>query len=168
MTRVIELFRTGLFALLTAGLLLAGQSNPAIGAWKLNLADSKYGSVTPPKSATRTVEAHGEGVSVTYEFIEADGSTIKYSYEGNFDGKDAPISGSGTSGWREDIVSGADTIALRAFSSNASGAVLRKSGNVVSTTRTVVSKDAKVTTITTNAADAKGQPTKTVSVWDKQ
>jgi hypothetical protein len=45
---------------------------------------------------------------------------------------------------------------------------LKKSGNVVMTTRALVSKDGKVTTVTASGADAKGQPTKNVSVWEKQ
>ena len=45
---------------------------------------------------------------------------------------------------------------------------LKKSGGVVMTTRTVVSKKGAVTIITANGADAKGQPTKDVLVWDKQ
>ena len=33
--------------------------NPLVGAWKLNLAKSKYNSGAAPKSLTRTVEAQG-------------------------------------------------------------------------------------------------------------
>jgi hypothetical protein len=168
MERLTKLFRGGLVALVLASLLLASQGNPAIGTWKLNLGASDYGSAPPPKSGTMTVETQGDGVVVNYEFAEPEGGTIKYSYQGNSDGKNYPISGSGDSSWRQTMVSGADTIGLRRFGSNASGAVLKKSGNAVQTTRTVVSKNGKVTTITINAVDAKGQPTKTVSVWDKQ
>jgi len=167
MRRLVELFQIGLFVA-AAGLLLASsQRNSVVGTWKLNVEQSKYSSGAPPKSATRTVEEHENGIAVSYEYVESDGSTVKYGYAASFDGKDYPISGSGTN-WREAMVGGAETISLRPSGSNAYAAVLKRTSNVVMTARVVVSKDGKVTTVTSNGADAKGQPTKTVSVWDKQ
>jgi hypothetical protein len=163
-----ELFQAGFCLIAVAGLLLAEQGNSTVGTWKLNVAESQYGSGSAPKSATRTVEAHPDGMGVSYEFVESDGSVIKYAYTANFDGKDAPITGSGASNWREDVVAGAETIALRRSGSNIYAGAMKKSGSVVMTTRTVVSRDGKVTTETANGVDAKGQPTKNVSVWDKQ
>jgi hypothetical protein len=166
--RLVELFRVGLFVLAVAGLVLASQKNSAVvGTWKLNVAESNYSSGSAPKSGIRTVEEHENGLAVSYEYVEADGSTIKYGYAATFDGKDYPISGSGTN-WREEMLGGAETIALRPSGANVYAGMLKKSGNVVMTTRTVVSKDGKVTTVTANGADAKGQPTKRVSVWEKQ
>ena len=167
MKRLVELFQTGSFVFAVTGLLLAAQTNSVVGTWKLNVGDSKFSSATSPKSATRTVEAHSNGLSVNYEFVEPDGSIMKYGYTANFDAKDYPISGSGTN-WRDDMIGGAETISLRPSGSNIYAGALKKSGNVVMTTRTVVSKDGKVTTITRNGVDAKGQPTKDVSIWDKQ
>jgi hypothetical protein len=168
MKRLVELFPVGLSVMVVVGLLWGTQGSSAVGTWKLDLAESKYGSVSPPKSGTRTVEARPDGVSVSYEFVESDGSVIKYSYDANFDQKDCPITGSGGPNWREDMLGGAETIALRSFGPNVYAAALKKSGNVVMTTRTVISKGGKVTTVITNGADAKGQPTKNVLVWDKQ
>jgi hypothetical protein len=168
MKRLVELFQFGLFVVAVGGPLLAGESNPAAGTWKLNVAESKYSSGSLPKSATRTVEARADGLSVSYEFVQADGSMVKYAFAASFDEKDCPISGSGSASWREDLVGGADTIALRRVGSNVYAAALKKSGNVVMTTRTVVSKGGKITTVTTNGGDAKGQPTKNVNVWEKE
>jgi hypothetical protein len=169
MKRLVELSQIGLFFVVAAGLLLARVDNSVVGTWKLNVADSKYSSGSAPKSATRTVEEHENGLTVSYEYVEADGSIIKYGYTASFDdGKDYSITGSGASNWREDMLSGAETIALRRSGSNVYAGALKKSANVVMTTRTVVSKDGKVTTVTANGVDAKGQPTKRVSVWDKQ
>src|ERR1700733_8063498 len=119
MERLTKLFRAELVPLVLASLLSASQGNPAIGTWKLNLGASDYGSVTPPKSGTMTVETQGGGMVMKFEFVEPEGGTSKFSYQGNFDGKDYPISGSGDSSWRETMVSGADTIALRRLGSNA-------------------------------------------------
>src|SRR5271167_3637976 len=131
MKRLAKLFYAELFVMVVSGLLLAGQGDPAIGTWKLNVAGSKFGSASTPKSATMTVEAQGEGLSVSYEFVESDGSAIKYGYACSFDEKDCQISGSGKSNWREDSISGAETIALRSFSSSAFAGSLKKSGNIV-------------------------------------
>lgn len=166
--RLVDLSQIGLFVVAATGLVLAStQGNSAVGTWKLNVADSSYSAGSAPKSATRTVEEQANGMSVSCEFVESDGSIVKYSYAATFDGKDYPISGSGTN-WREAKVGGADTITLRPAGSNAYAGALKKGGMIVMTARIVVSKDGKVTTVTSNGADAKGQPTKTVSVWEKQ
>ncbi len=169
MKPLVELSHVGIFVIAITGVLFATDlSTSAVGTWKLNVAESKYGSGSVPKSGTRTFEERPDGVSVSYEYVEPDGSTIKYGFTASFDGKDYPITGSGTSSWREDMVGGAETIALRRAGSSIYAGALKKSGNVVMTTRTVVSKDGKVTTLTASGVDAKGQPTKNVIVWEKQ
>ena len=153
----------------TVGLLIgSSDGNPAIGTWKLNVAQSKSSTGSLPKSATRTVEPQGNGISISYEFVEPDGSIDKYSYVASFDDHDAPISGTGASNWRQNRIDGAESIAVRREASNVFAEALKKSGGVVMTTRTVVSKKGAVTIITANGADAQGQPTKDVLVWDKQ
>jgi hypothetical protein len=147
-------------AVLLTGSLLA-QSNPQIGTWKLNLAKSKYGTSQPPKSQTRTVEAQGDGVKITFEGVAADGSRISYSFTTNYDGKDAPNSGMGQP-------NGADTNATKRVDANTTTSTWKKAGKVVATTRTVVSKDGKTTTITSKGVDANGKPRNAVSVYDKQ
>jgi len=167
MKRLVELFQI-LLLIAAASVLLARQDvNPAVGTWKLNVAESKFDSTAAPKSATRTVEEHGDGMTVSYDLVTADGGTVKWGFTAGFDDKDSPITGSGT-GWRENWVGGADTIALRRLNSSTIAAALKKGGSVVMTSRVVVSKSGKVTTLTMNGADAKGQPTKNVLVWDKQ
>jgi hypothetical protein len=143
------------------------QDNPIIGTWKMNVEKSKYSTGSPPKSATLTVEAQGKAEKTTYTEIGPDGSETTYTYTANYDRKDDPISGSGRTTWRDDLLGGAETIAL-ARDSNLYSIVLKKSGNVVMTNRAVVSKSGKVLTITANGADVKGQPTKFVTVWEKQ
>ena len=51
---------------------------------------------------------------------------------------------------------------------NTSISAAKKEGKVVQTTRTVVSKDGKVTTITVKGTNPQGQPTSATLVWDKQ
>jgi len=143
-----------------SGLLLA-QSNPAIGTWKLNLAKSKYGTAPLPKSLTRTVEAQGDGAKTSFDGVATDGSQMAYSFTTNYDGKDSPVSGVGQP-------NGADTISVKRINANTTLATLKKAGKVVSTTRTVVSKDGKTTTLNSKGVDANGKPRNVVSVYDKQ
>lgn len=149
------------FAMTVASGLLMAQSNPQVGTWKLNLAKSKYGTSQPPKSQTRTVETQGDGVKITFEGVAADGSRISYSFTTNYDGKDAPNSGMGQP-------NGADTNATKRVDANTTTSTWKKAGKVVATTRTVISKDGKTTTITSKGVDANGKPRNVVSVYDKQ
>jgi hypothetical protein len=153
-----------LFGALFSSQLLAEKNSPA-GTWKLNVAKSKFTPGPGPKSATLTIEVQGDSVKTSYEEIEPDDSRIAYEYTATFDdGKDYPITGSG----RPDVLSGAETVSLRRSGSNSFGAQFKKSGQVVMTNKTVVSKDGKALAITANGADAKGQPTTLATVWDKQ
>ena len=140
---------------------LLAQSNPFVGTWKLNLAKSKYNTSQRPKNQTRSVEAQGDGTKISFEGVAADGSRMAYSYMTNYDGKDSAIAGSGQP-------NGADTIGIKRDDASTTTATLKKAGKVVGTTRTVVSKDGKTTTITSKGADANGKPRNVVSVYDKQ
>lgn len=137
---------------------LVGQSNPASGTWKLNLAKSKYTSAVPaPKSLTRIVEARGDGLKITYEAVNADESRTTYGYTANFDGKEYPISG----------MNAADTIVLRRINADAYEGTLKKAGEVVMTVTSTVSRDGTVTVLTYQTG-AKNRPTPDRSVFDKQ
>lgn len=137
------------------------QQNPFVGTWKLNLARSKYGTVQPPKSQTRTVVVQGKGAKFTFEGVAADGSKISYSYTTMYDGNDSPVGGVGQA-------NGADTIAIKRVDSNNVTATLKKAGKVVATTKTSVSQDGKTTTIESQGVGADGKPRNTTSVYDKQ
>ena len=155
-------------SLALAPVLLAQKGSSIAGTWKLDVEKSKYSTGSLPKSATRTVDAQGDGEKTTGEEVEADGTQVSYGYTVTYGEKDYPITGSGRPSWREDLFSGADTIAIRRSGSNDYGAALRKSGQVVMTMRLVVSKNGKTLTITANGADTKGQATSFVTVWDKE
>jgi hypothetical protein len=159
MKRILVIVIVVALAVVVAGVLLA-QSNSAIGTWKLNTAKSKYSPGPAQQSQTRTYEAQGNGVKVSTEGTAADGSRTAFSYTANYDGKDNPISGTGPNG--------ADTIALARINSNTVEATLKRAGKVLLTSRSVVSKDGKVMTITGKGTNANGQPVSNVTVYDKQ
>jgi hypothetical protein len=133
------------------------QANPLVGTWKLNVAKSKYTGSPMPKEMTRTVEAAGDSVKYTYAGTAADGSSVSYSFTVKYDGKDYPMNGTAPGG--------VDMIAVKRISSNSYEATQKKAGKVVANTKVEVSKDGKVTTITSKSA---GDSTGYVAVYDKQ
>lgn len=115
-------------AVLVSGVLLA-QSDPFIGRWKMNTAESKYSPGPAQQIMTWKYEVQGNGVKGTAEGTGADGSRFAYSVTANYDGKDYPVSGTGPSG--------ADTVALKRVNQNTIDATWKKAGKVVQTARNV-------------------------------
>jgi hypothetical protein len=155
-----------LLAIVSAGLVvvLGGAvfaQNQRTGTWKLNLSTSKYNPGPLPKSQTRRDEASNDGLKSTFDGVAADGSRIAYSYTVKYDGKDYPLTGTGTP-------NGADSIAIKRIDDYTFEATQKKAGKVVQTTSNVISKDGKTMTVTSKGTNQAGQPTNNVSVYDKQ
>jgi hypothetical protein len=140
-----------------ASMQVIAQSNTLLGTWKLNVAKSKYTGSPAPKEMTRTVAADGDSVKYTYAGTAADGSPISYGFTVKFDGKDYPTTGNAPGG--------VDMIAIKRVNANTYEATQKKAGKVVSTGKVDVSKDGKVTTITSKSAVDSSQY---VAVYDKQ
>lgn len=145
---------------LVASSVLLAQENPFIGTWKLNLAKSKFSGMQAPKSETRTVTAQGNGETVTYEGIAANGSPISYSFTSNLDGKNSAISGTQPLG--------SDTVAAKRVDANTVRSISKKAGKTIYITKTVVSKDGKVSTQMTIGENGDGVAISITTVWDKQ
>ena len=141
--------------------LMLGQDNPQMGTWKLNVEKSKYTGMPAPKSLTRTVEAEGDNVKYSFEGTGPDGSSLAYGFTVKYDGKDAPITGSGAP-------LGADHIAIKRVDSHTFSATLKKGDKVVATSRSVVSHDGKMTTLTSKGTDANGKAVSSTQIYDKQ
>ncbi|HTR47082.1 MAG TPA: hypothetical protein VMM16_06850 [Verrucomicrobiae bacterium] len=161
MKRILAIVAVVVVSLAVSSLMLAQDTDPRVGTWKLNLSKSNFAGMPAPKSETRTIEAQGNGYKVTYDGVAADGSPIAFTFTTNFDGKPVPFSGTGVAG-------GADMVAVKRIDSHTEASTTTKAGKVVATIRSVVSKDGKVTTQTRRTTDAKGQPITQVLVWDKQ
>ena len=159
MRRVLRFVAIALLAVVGSCTLQA-QSNSLVGTWKLNVTKSKYDPGPAPKSLTRTVEAQSDGVKYTFDGVAADGTPIAYGFSVQFDGKDNPISGS--------MPSGADTISAKRTDSNHFVATLKKGDKVIGTSKVMVSKDGKVTTVDATGTTAAGVKTHDVQVYDKQ
>lgn len=140
---------------------LFAQNNPFEGTWKLNLSKSKFEPGPAPKSLTRTIVAQSEGAKYTFDGIAADGKPISYSFTVKYDGKDYPVSGTG-------MPSGADSIAIRLIGTNKAEAIQKKAGKELGKAEAEVSKDGKITTVTTNGTTVDGRKLHSESVYDKQ
>jgi hypothetical protein len=140
-----------------ASVVVIAQANPLLGTWKLNVAKSKYTGTPMPKELTRTVEADGDSVKYTYAGTAADGSPISYGFTVKYDGKDYPMTGTAPGG--------VDMIAIKRINANKYEATQKKAGKVMANTKVEVSKDGKVTTITSKSV---GGSSDYVAVYDKQ
>jgi hypothetical protein len=149
---------TALLALIVAGVCYAAE-DPQVGTWKLNVAKSKYSPGPAPKSSTTKVEAWGDdGVKLTADGVNAEGQTTHVEFQAKYDGKDYPVTGLPT----------ADTISLKRVNPNTVDGITKKGGKQVGKSRSVVSKDGKTRTFTTEGTDAKGQKFKNVTVYDRE
>lgn len=152
---------TGLVAgvFLVAALAGAQSKDPFVGSWKLNVAKSTYSPGPPPKSSTSTYEVAGKGYKVSVKSEPASGPAQEWSYTSDFDGKDAPVSGTNPN---------ADTIAAKRIDTHTLELVNKKGGKATTTQKNVVAADGKTRTITTTGTDAAGKKVNNVAVYEKQ
>ena len=139
---------------------LAAQTNPMVGTWKLNLSKSKFVPGPPPRKQMTTIEAAISGTKHTTTGIAADGSTVSYTYTTTVEGGYDPITGKGPSG--------ADSVAVKHVDPNTTEATYKKDGKIDQTSRTVLSEDGKVRTVTSDGTGPSGHATHTVTVYDRQ
>jgi hypothetical protein len=134
------------------------QADPHTGTWVLNVAKSKYSPGPPPKEQTSVYTATAQGLKVSTKGTSADGKPTTTEFSANFDGKDAPVTGNPD--W--------DAVVLKRVDSHTIEFTRKKSGKVVQTATSVVSKDGKTRTITATGVNAAGQKMSTVGVYEKK
>jgi hypothetical protein len=139
---------------IVGGTALAQSSDPLIGNWKLNVAKSKGA-----KSGSTTIEAAGQGVKFTVDLVGTDGTASHWSFTGNYDGKDNPVTGNSPWG---------NSAALTRVDARTIRITSKQAGKVMTTSTIVVSADGKTRTTTTKGTDLKGQPVDVVSLYEKQ
>lgn len=143
-----------------ATMLAQTQKDAHIGSWKLNVAKSKFDPGPGYKSETRTYEPTADGYKFQGERVHPDGSTQKYGFTVKYDNKDYPVTGKDPGG--------ADTLAVRLVDANNIESTSKKGGNVLYTSKVVVSQDGRVMTITTKGKNPDGEPFDNVQVYDRQ
>jgi len=156
------LVRTILVGSALAGLL--SSSNAAaqtadnfIGTWKLNVAQSKF-SGAAPKTLTVTFAKAPGGIKITATGTAGDGTAINTVYTPTYDGKDVPVTGS------PDY----DAASLKMLDANTRHTIRKLKGKAVQTVHSVMSKDGKHFTSTTEGENAKGEKINSTAVYDKQ
>ncbi len=144
---------------LVAALAGAQSKDPFVGSWKLNVEKSTYSPGPAPKSSTSIYEAAGKGYKVSVKTEPASGPVQEWSYTSDFDGKDAPVSGTHPN---------ADTISAKRIDANTLELVNKKGGKITTTQKNVVAADGKTRTVTTMGNDATGRTVSSVAVYEKQ
>lgn len=139
---------------------LVAQTDAFVGTWKLNAKKSKFVPGPPWKSETRIVVTGPNGMRISVDRVNGDGSTEEFEYTTNLDGKSYPITGQGPYG--------ADSIAANLTTPNTIQSTLSKGGKVVATAVSIVSNNGKILTITSKGTDTQGRQFTNVSVYDKQ
>ena len=137
---------------------VSAQTGSEIGTWKVNVAKSTFSPGPAPKSRTLTFEAVGQGVKLSVEGVNADGSKAAISYTANYDGKDVPVTGSAT----------LDTVSWKRINATTVEETDKKGGKVFGTLTRVVSADGKSLTVTFKGTNPQGQAVNNVIVFDKQ
>ena len=137
---------------------VSAQTGSEIGTWKVNVAKSTFSPGPAPKSRTLTFEAVGQGVKLSVEGVNADGSKAAISYTANYDGKDVPVTGSAT----------LDTVSWKRINATTVEETDKKGGKVFGTLTRVVSADGQSMTNTFKGTNDQGQAVNNVIVFDKQ
>jgi len=138
---------------------VAQQTDPQIGVWKLNLAKSKYAPGPLPKSAMTKIEAADHGSRVTVDSVDSDGTVRHWAFTSTYDGKDAAITGNSPYG---------DTISRTRVNPTTVQATIKRGGKPMITQTSVVSADGKTRTVTTKGTDAQNRTINNVAVYDRQ
>ena len=151
--------------LLACGIVATGpkavaQSDPTVGTWELNVAKSKYDPGPPPKNSTLTIVAAGQGHKIESKGVDAAGNPTGTQYTSNYDGKDVPVTLTGSQDY--------DAVALKKVDAQRVEGSRKKAGKVVQSYIRVISADGKTMTLTTSGTNAKGQKVNNVVVYEKK
>jgi len=149
---------------LVAGILalcftVTGQAPSLFGTWKLNLAKSSYGSVSPPyKRSTCRIEPLDDGLKVTYDMVGVRGGVTHIEWTGRLDGKDYPMEGV------DDVLTNAYTkIDDRTYD-----IVVKADGSRAATARITIAPDGRSLMTVTTSRDAQGRTRNTTTVYERQ
>ena len=134
------------------------QSNPLIGAWKLNLDKSKYSSGTAPRSLTLNYQQDGQNIRNATQGIDAQGNPFTVVLMHVYDGQPHPSTGNPDYDASAYTQVDANTLILARF----------KAGKLIAVGTIVKSPDGKTATNnTTGLGSGPGSGT-SIEVFDKQ
>jgi hypothetical protein len=134
------------------------QSDPRIGTWTLNIAQSKYTPGPPPAKEIRTYAAAGLTLSVSVESVDQQGNHVSLHYAASENGKDYPLTG----------LASADAIAMKRIDAQTFESYTKKNGKIIGTTRGKISKDGKILILAVQSVSPTGQAISNIAVFDKK
>jgi hypothetical protein len=143
---------------LTGLAMSAGATDAVVGTWTLNAAKSSFDPGPGPKSQTRAYTEDTDGISLTVNGVNADGSALSEQSTFKYDGKAYSMTGA------PDF----DALSLKRVNGTTVTSVLMKAGKKVGVTTRTISAHGKILTLSTKVAGADGKAHATVLVFDKQ
>jgi hypothetical protein len=128
------------------------------GSWTLNVAKSKYGTGTPPKSQTTKLESTDTALHEIVDRTNADGTTTHWDLTAKYDGKEYDVVGDPSR----------DKVMVKKVDDRTLDVTNKKGGKVTTHMRIVVSPDGKTRTNTVTGSDANGKAFTSVMLFDKK
>ncbi len=136
-------------------------TNALLGTWKLNVEKSAAEPGPLVRSESRVYEATADdGLKFFVQGIDASGTAYSYGATGRIDGRDCPLTGSGTR-------NGADSTSWMRVDSHTIDSKVKKAGAVVNNVRLEVSHDGKVLTLRERGTSPGGGATRGVRIYDR-
>ena len=146
----------GTICLIAVVAVLAADTDPFVGTWKLNLAKSKFDGPAP-KSSVVTITTVGDKRKVAVHTVPAEGPDTNTESTTAEDGKDYPMKGSMT----------VDTVAVTKINVRALQRKDKKGGKIVATLRASVSADGKRLTVNQRGTNILGKAYNNTLVYDR-
>lgn len=132
--------------------------DPLVGAWKLDVAKSKFSPGPAAKSSSATFSAAGAAIKAVIDTESGTGEKSHWEYTAGFDGKEVKIVGTNPD---------ADAISVTRTSARVSVSVYKKGGKTTLTNTRTVSADGKTLTVAQKGTNAKGETVNNSLVYTK-
>jgi hypothetical protein len=136
---------------------VAGDPDPILGIWKLDILKSHFSPGPAPQSQTRVYATTADGMIVTTTTVDAAGRSSKTAFPAKYDGKVYSVTG----------IDQANAMALKRVDERTAEITLQHADKVIAKAERIVSGDGKTMTITYEESEA-DPPVKNVSVYQKQ
>jgi len=132
------------------------------GTWTLNAGRSVADPGPLVRSEVRIYEASGDdGLKLGVVGVDSAGAHYSYGAIGRIDGKDWPLTGSGTR-------NGADSTSWTRIDAHTFESAVKKAGRVVNQVRFEVSVDGNVLTLFESGTSPDGRATRGVRIYDRK
>jgi len=137
----------------------AGNGDPFCGTWQLDPAECQYEMGAPPRSATYRIEAEGQALKMTIDWVSADGQSATIVYRGIPDGHEHPSL---------DNPDVADTLIMKRLDPSTLDTISSKSGQVLGHARRTLSPDGRTMKIVQSTTTDEGIVLRNTSVYIKR